>query len=182
MSPEGAWTAKDGRTLLFRRPLPDDAEALIEHVKLIDAETEFTSREAGEFDMPVATERLFLKRVARQANALFLTVWDGPRLVATLHFNGGQRRRDAHAGEFGMGVSKSHWSLGIGAELLRRMLAWAEAHPDVKRVQLRVDAANARAIPLYERMGFVHEGRLVGATLIRGVERDLLLMARRVKP
>lgn len=179
MSPEGTWIAKGGRALLIRRPTEADAETLIEHVKLVDAETEFTSREAGEFQVPVATERLFLKKVSQQDNALFLTVWDQAVLVATLHFNGGQRTRDRHAGEFGMGVLRSHWGLGIGGELMSRMIAWAEAHPEVRRIALRVDAGNVRARALYERMGFALEGTLRGAVRIQGVDRDLLVMARR---
>jgi len=44
-------------------------------------------------------------------------------------------------------------------------------------MELTVMAHNHRAIALYERMGFVHEGRRVGCLLIDGVFLDELYMA-----
>lgn len=42
---------------------------------------------------------------------------------------------------------------------MTELMAWAESHPRIEKVELRVRATNARAIALYKRFGFVEEGR-----------------------
>ena len=48
---------------------------------------------------------------------------------------------------------------GVGAALLEALLEWAAASPIIERVCLEVFATNDRAIRLYEKLGFVEEGR-----------------------
>jgi len=48
---------------------------------------------------------------------------------------------------------------GIGSALMTALMEWAESHPRAEKVELRVRATNARAIALYQRFGFVEEGR-----------------------
>jgi RimJ/RimL family protein N-acetyltransferase len=49
---------------------------------------------------------------------------------------------------------------GVGTALLDHLLHWAAAESDVGKIELLVRATNHGAIRLYERMGFVEEGRL----------------------
>jgi RimJ/RimL family protein N-acetyltransferase len=60
--------------------------------------------------------------------------------------------------------------------LLEEAKRWAAAR-GVHRIELNVMARNHRAIALYERMGFVHEGRRVDCLLIDGKFLDELYMA-----
>ncbi|GAB3835508.1 hypothetical protein GCM10027610_033450 [Dactylosporangium cerinum] len=60
--------------------------------------------------------------------------------------------------------------------MLAEAQRWAAAR-GLHRIELNVMAHNYRAIALYERMGFVHEGRRVGCLLIDGTFRDELYMA-----
>ena len=48
---------------------------------------------------------------------------------------------------------------GIGSALLRELLDWAAGDPRLTKVELRVRSTNARAIALYQKLGFVEEGR-----------------------
>jgi putative acetyltransferase len=48
---------------------------------------------------------------------------------------------------------------GIGSALLAHLLDWATHDARVTKVELRVRATNIRAIRLYEKLGFVEEGR-----------------------
>jgi RimJ/RimL family protein N-acetyltransferase len=62
------------------------------------------------------------------------------------------------------------------------MLAWAEQGGVVRKINLKVRVDNIPAIRLYERMGWVHEGRTTRDTLIDGEFSDCLLMGRGVDP
>jgi len=48
---------------------------------------------------------------------------------------------------------------GLGSDLLRSLIEWAEANPDVEKLGLAAFATNRLAIVLYERFGFLEEGR-----------------------
>ena len=52
----------------------------------------------------------------------------------------------------------------------------------VRKINLKVRVDNVAAIRLYERMGWVHEGRTTRDTLIDGAFADCLLMGREVDP
>jgi RimJ/RimL family protein N-acetyltransferase len=56
-------------------------------------------------------------------------------------------------------VHPDYLGKGIGAALMRDLLAWAEQTPRLGKIELLVRATNARAIHLYTMLGFVVEGR-----------------------
>lgn len=59
---------------------------------------------------------------------------------------------------FGMGIVDGHRSTGLGTQLLAAVLGWAK-HRGAHKVVLEVWPTNRRAIGLYEKFGFVVEGR-----------------------
>jgi RimJ/RimL family protein N-acetyltransferase len=83
-----------------------------------------------------------------------------------------------HAGRLGMGVRKDHRSRGVGRELLSIAIQKAFGGK-MERVELEVFASNLPAITLYESVGFVLEGRKIGARRLDGATDDLLLYAKR---
>ena len=48
---------------------------------------------------------------------------------------------------------------GFGTDAMRALLRWGFGELNLHRVELSVDPANERAIHIYEKLGFVHEGR-----------------------
>jgi ribosomal-protein-alanine N-acetyltransferase len=62
---------------------------------------------------------------------------------------------------------------GIGAALLKAVLAWARRQ-GARRMELEVRISNRAAIALYERAGFVQDGRRRG--YYRDPEEDAVLM------
>jgi RimJ/RimL family protein N-acetyltransferase len=86
-----------------------------------------------------------------------------------------------HAGRLGMGVAHDQRGHGLGERLLLRTLD-AAAEIGIWRVELDVFASNTRAVALYERTGFQHEGRKRSARILDGREDDILLMARAEPP
>jgi RimJ/RimL family protein N-acetyltransferase len=75
-----------------------------------------------------------------------------------------------------IGVLAEASGMGIGTGLLEEAKRWAAAR-GLHRMELTVMAHNHRAIALYERVGFVHEGRRAECLLIDGKFLDELNMA-----
>lgn len=80
-----------------------------------------------------------------------------------------------HMGGLGMGVAKDYRGQGVGRMLLQAIVdrAWEIG---LKRIELEVFVDNARAIALYESMGFQHEGRVRCARCIDGRYLDVYRM------
>lgn len=72
---------------------------------------------------------------------------------------------------------KSAWGGGLGTEATQLLVRYAFKDLNLERVWLRVFETNPRAIRMYEKVGFVHEGRWRRASFIRGKMVDVLLMA-----
>ena len=86
-----------------------------------------------------------------------------------------------HRASLGMGLLPAYRGRGLGTRLLVGTLEGAAAQ-GITRVELEVFATNERAIALYERHGFAHEGRKRGARVLDGRSEDILCMARLTRP
>lgn len=82
----------------------------------------------------------------------------------------------AHRGSLGMGIVASHRGRGLGSRLIKATLAQARKAGFV-RIELFVHADNARAIALYDKVGFVREGVQRDAIRIDGQYGDTIMMA-----
>lgn len=104
------------------------------------------------------------------------------KLVGTIDFWNGYRKRIEHTGEFGMGVLPEYRDKGIGKCLIEVLLNWATENPIIEKVKLGVFANNERAIHLYKKMGFVEEGRRVAEIkMADGNYFDVIEMYKTVK-
>jgi putative acetyltransferase len=56
-------------------------------------------------------------------------------------------------------VHPGYTGCGVGTRLMNALFDWASRHPHVEKIELRVREGNAGAIRLYQRFGFVEEGR-----------------------
>lgn len=84
------------------------------------------------------------------------------------------RDREAELGIF-IG-EKAFWNQGYGEEVICLLLDYAFWQLNLHRVFLRVHADNPRAVRCYEKVGFVHEGRMRQACYNKGEYVDVLVM------
>ena len=82
----------------------------------------------------------------------------------------------AHRGALGMGIVPSYRGRGLGLKLINATVAQARKDGFV-RIELFVHADNARAIALYDKVGFVREGVQSDAICIDGQYGDTIMMA-----
>jgi diamine N-acetyltransferase len=72
---------------------------------------------------------------------------------------------------------KEYWNKGYGRDILLTLLRYGFEILNLNRIQLRVMEFNARAVHLYESIGFVREGSLREAHFYRGRYWDMHLYA-----
>ena len=81
----------------------------------------------------------------------------------------------AHVGHLGMGLLPDYRGRGIGMRLLRVAIGEARA-AGFERIELSVYAANARALALYRKAGFAHEGTRVRGRKLDGEYDDVHIL------
>lgn len=100
------------------------------------------------------------------------------RVVGTLGLHVERHARRRHVGSIGMAVHDEFQGRGVGTALMAAMIDLADNWLGLHRVELTVYADNAAAIHLYEKFGFVVEGRFVDYAFRAGQYVDALAMAR----
>ncbi|NOY97841.1 MAG: GNAT family N-acetyltransferase [Chloroflexi bacterium] len=82
------------------------------------------------------------------------------------------------AAEVGIAIGdKSVWNQGYGTETMRLLLEHGFETLNLNRIFLRVHESNLNAVRSYEKVGFVHEGRMRQAVYKHGKYEDMFLMS-----
>jgi len=122
-------------------------------------------------------ERSFAQELLDAPNSTLLVAEAMGAIVGVLDFLGGRHEQREHTGELGVSVARSWRRQGIGSALIGELERWAKSH-GIKRIELHVFSNNNPAIALYEKLGFVLEGRRVGAVEVDGSYIDVLQMGK----
>ncbi|RLQ89894.1 GNAT family N-acetyltransferase [Planomicrobium sp. Y74] len=155
-----------------------DAKSLSEVRLQVDGETENLDREPGEAYIDEAGFKRIIEEDAASSRNLFLVAEADGRIVGFSRCEGNSLKRTAHQVEFGVGVLKAYWGYGIGKNLLKESIDWAEAN-HVRKMTLKVLETNKKAILLYEKCGFEVEGILKEDKLLKdGKYYNTVLMGR----
>lgn len=165
-----------------RGPLPDDF--VIREARPDDAPgfTAILTDPAvtwGTLQTPFTTVASWRKRLTANdpaRNASFVATAGG-EVVASCGLHGATSPRRQHVWVLGMSVRGDFQGRGVGARLMEHLMREAEVRK-IARVELDVFADNTRAIALYEKFGFVHEGRKRLEAWRDGAYADGLVMAK----
>lgn len=106
-----------------------------------------------------------------------VAVVDG-EVVGQLTFRANPRSRRKHTGDLGMAVRDDWQNKGVGTALMRASLDLADNWLNIHRVGLEVYVDNEWAIHLYQKFGFVIEGRLIDYAFRDGEYVDTFVMGR----
>jgi RimJ/RimL family protein N-acetyltransferase len=127
--------------------------------------------------LSVAEEENWVANVAnaRENVVLGICLRDGDRLIGTVGLS--QFDWVARHASFGISVGeKDCWDKGYGSEAMRLIIGHAFETLNLQRVWLDVNEFNPRAFHVYEKLGFVTEGRLRRQTFRDGRFWDVIRM------
>jgi ribosomal protein S18 acetylase RimI-like enzyme len=142
----------------IRSARESDAKDLSELRLQIDGETENMDREKGEAFIDQAGFEKIIETDSNHPKKLFLVAEMDGRIVGYSRCEGYDLKRFSHKVEFGLGVLKDFWGYGIGKNLMKETISWADANGIKKIVLYGVLETNEKAIELYKRLGFEIEG------------------------
>jgi len=168
---------RDGKAFTVRRPLEEDAEAIIAYSKIVFDNTDQVLTTPEEYTMTVVQEKLWINSALLEPAALILIAEIGDEVVGLLDFFPKHKRKVAHTGEFGISVHPNYQGLGIGGTMIEMLLHWALNNKQIEKVILNVLDTNTRAIKLYKELGFTEEGRQIKAVKqLDGEYADMIQM------
>ncbi len=168
----------NGLVYMIRSAIDKDSKALSYLRTQIDGETENMDRERGEAFMDASDFAKLIDSDTASSRNLFLVAAVEERIVGYSRCEGTNLVRSHHKVEFGVGVLKDFWGYGIGENLLKESISWADS-TGIKKMTLNVLETNQKAINLYKRYGFAVEGNLKkDKRLSDGLYYSTLVMGR----
>ena len=167
----------DGRTLTMREAIPTDAQVILDYMEIIIRETKNLAREPEEWNMTVEQEEKFLKQSYDGKDSYMLVVFNSDKVIAVGSFGGNSLKRLGHRVRLGISILEEYRNVGLGTKMMEILISKAREYGK-RTIELDVRADNGRAIHVYEKLGFVHEGRKKEAFYVDGEYIDLALMAK----
>ncbi len=137
---------------------------------------------ANLMQLPLPSEELWRKRLETLAEPdrpdLQLVAEVDGRLVGSAGLHPAPQLRRRHVAMLGISVATEFQGQGVGSALMQALCGYADGWGQLLRIELTVFTDNTRAIALYQRFGFRHEGTHRAYALRDGVYADVHAMAR----
>jgi len=145
--------------------------------RIADEPNNGISYSVGEYVRTVDEERERIERaIAAEDQHLLIAEVNG-EIVGQCKCAGTAKIALRHTVGLGIDVDRNYRNRGVGSALIQAMMAWVQANPRLRRVELEVFTHNLPAIHLYLKYGFEIEGRKRCAYFKDGRYVDAYLMA-----
>ena len=149
---------RNGQTCTLRSPKKDDAEALVEFLKVTAGETDYLLRSPEEITTTIEEEEIFIKGINNATDSLKVVAEIDGEIVGRCCYSAvGDRMRNKHRMQLSIAVYKRFWGCGVGTALMRKIMEKAKEF-GFERAELEVVSRNWRAITLYKKLGFEQIG------------------------
>ena len=145
---------KNGKTVNIRKPVADDAEAIINLISVADTETKFLARNPGEFSVTVEQEKTFIGNILKDDDSeWFVAEYDREIIGMCSVGLVGKTERFRHRAEVTFVILQDYCGIGIGGKLMQSCISWCRGK-GIRQIELDVVSENKRAIDMYEGFGF----------------------------
>lgn len=145
--------ALKGHEILMRPPVPDDAEKMIEGLKLVCDETDYLGRYGDEIKMTTEEERKYIEDMTSSKSNISVVVFCDGEYIGDCSVTGGTCDRLKHRGTLGIALRLKYTGLGIGTLLMENILNEAKER-GFEQIELEDATKNERALALYKKFGF----------------------------
>lgn len=160
-----------------RLATPEDAGGILDCLLATVAERVWLDREESE--VGISNPEVLRERISkfRQDKNAYIVAAAGDQVVGFILLMRGRLNSTRHSADFGMSILPAYRDKGIGTLLVEAAINWAVKH-GVEKLYCCTFHTNLRAIKLYEKMGFEHEGTRQKQYRINGKYVDQLLFGK----
>lgn len=173
---------KTGIEVVLRSPKVGEGAAVLDSMRRVMETSPHVLTAPEEFKYTAEEEDEIIGRYLDDPTGIMIVPYIDEKPIGMLNFQTGKKKRNAHRGELGMSLLPQWRGNGIGVHMLKTLIDWAKIRSGIEKIELRVHARNASAIALYQKLGFVIEGKEVkGVKFSEGCYDDVFQMALFVK-
>lgn len=150
---------KDGRDAIIRNGVGADGPALYDNIIETHLETDYMLSYPDESTFNGEKEAKLLEEKTASDNEIELVVFVDGKVAGSAGISSiGDKYKIKHRADFGIGLLKEYWGLGLGSALMEACIECARK-AGYLQIELEAVAENERALALYKKMGFVEFGR-----------------------
>lgn len=159
-------------SVIIREVTSEDHQAVQSLMQKVARETDFLTLNSPNPPQNELKEVTQVEQLCQSLNTLILVALADEEIIGLASIKGEEGSNTSHIGEVGISVARDYWGIGLGQLLIGELITWAEALGNLKRLELRVQIRNERAVHLYQKLGFEIEGTLKNAAFT--AEGDLV--------
>ena len=150
---------KNGKACVLRNGDSKDGQAALDIFILTHTQTDNLLTYPDEITFTAQEEAEFLQKKTDSDNEIeILAELDGKVIGSAGIDQKSPKYKLKHRCEFGIGIDKEYWGLGIGRALVDACIECAKS-AGYEQIELEVVAENERAVKMYEKAGFTEYGR-----------------------
>ncbi len=150
----------NGKELILRCAREEDAEILLEYIKVVSGETKFLMCDSDEIRFTLEQEAAFIKSHNESEKRLLVLAFVDGEYVGNCSLAGRSgTRRNVHRAGIGIALYQKYTGQGIGRIMLEKLISEAKK-ANFEQCELTVIEGNERAYRLYEKLGFRECGRI----------------------
>lgn len=151
---------KSGKDIELRNAEVQDAEALINYLKVTNAETPYLICEPEEITLSLEQEKAIITRKQEDERELLLLAFENGKHIGNVSLMSvGTSVRYKHRCNLAIALYKEYCGRGIGRLMLETIFDVARK-TGYTQAELEVVTENVGALHLYESLGFVKYGQL----------------------
>jgi RimJ/RimL family protein N-acetyltransferase len=146
----------NGEEITLRQAVPEDAKEIIAAVRTTSLERSYILME--QYGKDTESEKEYISKIDRQKNLLLIAISKN-RVVgslAALQADSGYRTQTSHILNMGLHIIENYRALGIGSQMLKYSIEWAQEH-GFKKMTADIFTTNKRSLHLFSKAGFTEE-------------------------
>ncbi|MFE1244368.1 GNAT family N-acetyltransferase [Fictibacillus sp. NPDC058756] len=167
-----SFEAKNGETIILRPVDENDAQDIIKHVETIVKAGRYLQKEEPH---SLEEEIKFILETRLKGN-MYTAVERKGKVVGIARVLKGELEMKKHTGIFRTWIHPDSQGLGIGKQVMKYTLRWGRTN-NLHKLWLTVFSGNEKAVLVYEKVGFITEGRQKNQVIIDGKFEDEIFMA-----